>query len=64
MDKIAIIKEIVKLHPSIGTKKGWSEYTGGMKDSGTWFWDKMIDIPTNELQDFLHEQISNQLTNT
>lgn len=52
-DKIKIIDEIVKRHPSYGVDKGWSEYTGGMKDSGIWFFRKMLDEPIDDLQSFL-----------
>lgn len=52
-EKIKLIDKIVKKHPSYGVEKGWSEYTGGMKDSGSWFFREMLDVPTDELQDFL-----------
>lgn len=52
-DKLKIIDEIVKLHPSLGVDKGWSHYTGGMKDSGDWYLRKMLDVPIEELKLFL-----------
>ncbi len=57
-NKIKLIKQIVQFHPSCGAYKGWSHYTGGMKDSGDWFWEKMIDVPNEELQSFLDLLIS------
>lgn len=61
-EKLKIIDEIVKLHPSLGVEKGWSYYTGGMKDSGDWYLRKMLDLPIDELQLFLDD--INQKTNT
>lgn len=52
-DKIKIIDQIVERHPSYGTEKGWSHYTGGMKDSGDWYFRKMLDVPIEELKFFL-----------
>lgn len=54
-EKIRIIDEIVKKHPSIGVEKGWSHYTGGMKDSGAWYFRKMLDVDLDELKSFLKE---------
>lgn len=51
-DKIALIDKICKLHPSLGVDKGWSEYTGGMKDSGEWYFRRMLDVPISELGGF------------
>lgn len=53
-DKIKLIDEICTRHPAYGVDKGWSEYTGGMKDTGEWFFRKMLDVPQKELQDFLN----------
>ena len=54
MTKEEIIKEIIKRHPALGVDKNFSEYTGGMKDSGRWFVDVMtFDIPKEELREFL-----------
>jgi len=55
--KIKLIDAICERHPSYGVEKGWSEYTGGMKDSGHWFFRKMLDVPLSELQTFLAEII-------
>jgi hypothetical protein len=51
--KLLIIDEITKRHPSYGIKKGWSTYTGGMKDSGHWFVRKMLEEPIEDLKFFL-----------
>lgn len=56
-EKIKIIDEIVKRHPSYGIDKGWAWYHGGMKDTGDWYYRKMIDVSTEELQAFLDEII-------
>lgn len=61
-DKLKIIDEIVKFHPSLGLDKGWSHYTGGMKDSGDWYLRKMLDVPIEELKLFLDNV--NQKTTT
>ena len=61
-NKLKIIDEIVKLHPSLGVNKGWSYYTGGMKDSGDWYLRKMLDVPIEELKLFLNNV--NQKTTT
>lgn len=53
--KIKIIDQIVEKHPAWGVKKGWSKYVGGMADTGEWFFRKMLDVPTNELQVFLDD---------
>lgn len=52
-DKIKLIDEIVERHPSCGVERGWSHYTGGMKDSGDWYFRKMLDVPYDELYCFL-----------
>jgi len=56
-DKIKVIDLICQRHPSYGISKGWSEYTGGMKDDGQWFFRKMLDVPLEELVDFLNKLI-------
>ena len=61
-DKLKIIDEIVKFHPSLGVDKGWSHYTGGMKDSGDWYLRKMLDVSIEELKLFLDNV--NQKTTT
>ena len=53
--KIKIIDAICEHHPSLGVEKGWSEYTGGMKDTGKWFYRKMLDVPISVLQMFLNK---------
>jgi hypothetical protein len=52
-EKIKIIDEITKRHPANGVEKGWSYYVGGMKDSGDWYFRKMLDVPIEELKAFL-----------
>lgn len=59
-NKIKIIDEIVKRHPSYGVDKGWSHYTGGMRDSGDWYFRKMMDVPIKELQLFLDNIIKDE----
>jgi hypothetical protein len=49
-EKIKLIRQITSRHPSYGVKRGWSEYTGGMKDSGHWFHNRMYDVSNEELQ--------------
>lgn len=50
-EKIELIDKIAQYHPGseVGHKRGWSTYTGGMKDSGEWFTWKMLDVPMQEL---------------
>ena len=52
-EKIKLIDKITKYHPLEGVEEGYSEYTGGMKDSGRWFFRKMIDVPIEKLELFL-----------
>ena len=52
-NKIKIIDAICERHPSYGVEKGWSEYTGGMKDTGQWFFRKLLNCTEEELQSFL-----------
>lgn len=56
-EKIKIIDEIVKRHPSYGIDKGWAWYVGGMRDTGDWEYRKMLNVSTEELQAFLDEII-------
>ena len=53
--KIRIINEIVTHHPWCGVDKGWSTYTGGMTDTGHWFYQKMQQASIEELSEFLKE---------
>jgi hypothetical protein len=53
--KIEVIDKIRERHPSRGVEKGWSEYTGGMADTGRWFFRKMLDVDETELHEFLGE---------
>ena len=59
-DKIKIIDLICQRHPSCGVDKGWSEYTGGMKDSGQWFFRKMLDAPEQDLVDFHYRLVEDE----
>lgn len=61
-DKIKLIDEIVKKHPSYGVSKGWSYYVGGMNDSGDWYFRKMLDISIEELTAFLYDIIKQENT--
>lgn len=63
-EKIVLIDLICKQHPSFGTVKGWSEYTGGMKDSGQWFFRKMLDVPFEELKLFYYELTHKEKTSS
>lgn len=59
-EKIKLIDRIVQKHPSYGIGKGWSHYTGGMKDDGGWYFRKMLDVPYGELKSFLYEIIAEE----
>ena len=58
--KIQVIDAICEKHPSYGINNGWSEYTGGMKDSGQWFFRKMVDVPIHILESFLQQIIEEE----
>jgi len=60
INKIKLIDKICTKHPSYGVDKGWSEYVGGMKDTGQWFFRKMFRIPEEELQSFLDDIIAEE----
>ena len=51
--KWKLIQNIIDQHPHCGVEKGWSWYTGGMKDTGGWFAGKLMDASIEELQEFL-----------
>lgn len=59
-DKIKVIDSICTRHPAYGVDKGWSEYVGGMRDTGRWFFRKMLDVPEEDLQLFLDEIIAEE----
>lgn len=52
-ERYHIVKEIIKRHPAMGVERGWSWYIGGMRDTGAWYVDKMLEVPAFELQAFL-----------
>ena len=52
-NKIKIIDEICKKHPSYGVDAGFSCYVGGMADTGHWYFRDMLDRPIMELRSFL-----------
>ena len=55
MDKLELILAISEFHPSAGVHKGWSHYTGGMKDDGDWYFRTMAKASEDELKAFLEE---------
>lgn len=59
-DKVKIIDLICQRHPSIGVDKGWSYYVGGMRDTGEWYFRKMLDAPLEELVEFLNGLIAEE----
>jgi hypothetical protein len=59
-NKIEIISAICRRHPTYGTEKGWSEYVGGMADTGQWYFRKMLDCTEEELQLFLDSIIAEE----
>lgn len=59
-DKIKIIDLICQRHPSAGVEKGWSYYVGGMRDTGEWYFRKMLDADPQELIDFLNKLIAEE----
>lgn len=59
-EKLKIIDAICERHPAYGVDAGFSEYTGGMKDTGQWFVRKMLDVPQDHLQFFLDRIIEQE----
>lgn len=57
MDKIELIKQITDRHPFYGIDKKLSWYIGGMKDTGEWYFRKLLDMETADLQKFYDEII-------
>lgn len=59
MTKKQLIDKIKSYHPAseAGRKRGWSEYTGGMKDSGSWDSYKLFTATVAELKQCLSELI-------
>jgi hypothetical protein len=51
-EKLKIIDKITAKHPGYGVDRGWSHYTGGMKDSGDWYVRLMLDASLDDLQAF------------
>lgn len=59
MDKLELIKEFDKYHPGYGVEWGYSEYVGGMTDTGRWLFEVLASEPVESLQsklDFLKEE--------
>jgi len=54
-DRLQLIDRCRKIHPSAGVDKGWSYYTGGMKDSGDWYYEKLRHAPLEEIEAFVTE---------
>lgn len=52
MDKIELIDLITDFHPDseAGRKRGLCHYTGGMKDSGDWYYKKLLKLSGEELK--------------
>ena len=57
-DKARVIDQVMELHPAYGIEKGWSWYVGGMRDSGEWQLDKLIQADWKELEEFLEYHIT------
>lgn len=55
--KIVVIDRICELHPVYGLHKNWSWYVGGMRDTGDWNFRQMLNVPMEELEDFLIETL-------
>lgn len=65
-DKLDLIDELVKYHPAYGVSLGWSEYVGGMADTGRWFYEKLVRVPKWQIVSLLktiHKEQSEQPTN-
>lgn len=54
-EKVLLINKIAHFHPASGVDRGWSWYVGGMRDTGDWYFRKLYEAPTEELQLFLNE---------
>lgn len=50
-----LIKKIGKIHPSYGVDKKYSYYTGGMKDDGDWYYEKLRQFDLLKLQEIYAE---------
>ena len=59
-EKVKVIDQITERHPALGVDKGWSCYTGGMRDSGSWYFRKMLNEPIGVLQSFLNHLIEQE----
>ncbi len=58
--KIKLIDRLCEKHPALGVDRGWSEYTVGMKDTGQWFFRKMLDEPIGKLQELMNEIVRSE----
>lgn len=54
-DKARIIDQITDFHPGQGVKLDWAWYVGGMKDTGDWYIDKLIEVPQEVLEEKLNQ---------
>lgn len=63
-EKKYLIKKITEFHPTCGVERGWSEYTGGMEDTGRWLIFKMLESPLPELKRFYLELSAAKKNNT
>lgn len=56
-DKIELIKKIIEYHPAseAGLSRKWSHYTGGMTDTGDWYFRELLEASIEELSMCLEE---------
>lgn len=62
--KAQIIDQITDFHPAYGVELGWSWYTGGMKDTGDWYIDKLAETPIEELIGKLNQWVKEKEEST
>lgn len=55
MNKLELIKQITDHHPALGSHLNLSWYVGGMRDSGDWYYRKLMDMEEDALQKVLAE---------
>lgn len=63
MSTINLIHKIIDFHPGsdAGRKRGWSNYVGGMTDSGDWDFRKLLKASEEELEECLKDLILEHL---